>query len=403
MPIDVATWQRLMGDGARRLRDLAEAHPHADPAGVARLRREFDADLVRCALELAEARRRAASKFGDRARKLVADRPGVEMASSRLAAGHKAARFAALSPRASLADLCCGIGGDAMSLADAGLDVLGVDIDPARAWMAGVNAPCRSVAADVTSAAWTTDFFHIDPARRTADGSRRLWRLEDLQPSLDAIIRLTESHRAGAVKLGPGVDASALPPGEVEFISEHGRLTQAVLWTGDLAIEHRRATLLPDGATLTGAPGIPPDVSLDHAVRYVHSIDPAPERADLLHRLCEQVGAPVLHPKVGLIAADSAISSPWLTPFEVLARMPWIERRLTAWFREHDAGIVEVKTRAGVVNPDVLQPRLSGSGAAPFTLFVLRIGRRIEAIVTRRVDAGPDAQPNHVARLPSSP
>jgi len=49
------------------------------------------------------------------------------------------------------------------------------------------------------------------------------------------------------------------------------------------------------------------------------------------------------------------------------------------------AGVVEVKTRGGAVDPDRAQRRLRGPGETPFTVFVLRWDRQIIAMVTRRL------------------
>lgn len=67
--------------------------------------------------------------------------------------------------------------------------------------------------------------------------------------------------------------------------------------------------------------------------------------------------------------------------------MPWIEKRVRAWLREHRAGVVEVKTRGRAVDPDALQNRLRGGGDEPYVVFVLRLGRAIEAIIARRTGA----------------
>jgi hypothetical protein len=106
-------------------------------ADVTALRKKWDKELVHAALALVKARGKAAVKFGAAATRLVADPEGVEMATSHAAAAWKARRFAAAGGRTrAVLDLCCGIGGDAMALHAAGLDVTCVDSDPVRAWMA---------------------------------------------------------------------------------------------------------------------------------------------------------------------------------------------------------------------------------------------------------------------------
>jgi hypothetical protein len=207
--------------------------------------------MVSVAVELGDARRRGFAKFGARVNSIVADVQGMEMATASAAGAHKARRFAEAGHP--VTDLCCGIGGDAMALVDAGVSVVGVDSSEVRAWMCAQNAGCGTVVADAGEVD-VGGAYHLDPARRSADGTRR-WRLEDLEPGPALIERL--AGRDGAVKLGPGVDLDLLPPGEVEMISERGTLTQAVLWTGSLARAARRATVLPAGMSIGGGGGPP--------------------------------------------------------------------------------------------------------------------------------------------------
>ena len=126
----------------------------SDVSAITSLRRDYSAQAVSVALSLVEARRKAQRKFGERGRSLIADVAGVEQASGAAVAAYKARRFAdLLGGGATIADLCCGIGGDAMALADVGLDVIAVDRDPLRAWMAGQNGGPRmqAVCSDVAT------------------------------------------------------------------------------------------------------------------------------------------------------------------------------------------------------------------------------------------------------------
>ncbi|MBY0262286.1 MAG: hypothetical protein K2Q20_08065, partial [Phycisphaerales bacterium] len=300
--------------------------------------------------------------------------------------------------------VCCGIGGDAMSMAAAGLSVTCVDLDPVRAWMAGTNAVCPSLVADAADTgivAPDVRLLHIDPSRRTGDGDtkRRLYKLSDLLPGPDVVRALIDRVAANAggqpwgaaVKLGPGVNAAELPeiagdhPAELEIISERGRLTQGVVWVGRLAQQPASATLLNDhGAhTLSGRPsGPPPTGGLG---RFVYEPDDSVERAGLLAAICERVGAWMPHAECGLLTTDTIVDSPMLAGFEVLEETAWNRRRVCETLNRLNAGIVEVKTRGGVVETDVEQAVLRGAGNAALTVFVLRMGTRVRAIVARRL------------------
>lgn len=376
-----------------------------DPGNVAqveKLRREGERELVGAALDLAVARRKAVAKFGaKRAATLWADPRGVEMATSAVVGDCKSIRFLLAWPYWEMSDLCCGIGGDTIALARDRMEVVPIDLDPVRAWMAQRNSGRRAVVGDIATASRPDGPFHIDPARRDAAG-RRAWAMEDLDPPVGtwrSIVR--ENEWGGAVKLGPGLNfaewAERFPESQVEVISENGTLVQAVAWFGALrwykASATRVATLArgtpehPEAPlSLAGHPSEPLPMRTPEflAGRHLYEPDDSVERAELLGTLCEQVGAPMLHPRVGLLTSDARIESPWLTAFEVLEEMAWNEKRVKGVLEARGAGIVEVKTRGGVVDPDSLQGRLRGKGEEQLTVFVLRLGREFRAIVARR-------------------
>lgn len=379
---------QLIRDHAALIDAAVDVDPQ-DVAAVARLRKQPGADAQRVALtlQLAQARRAAASKFSGRHTSLLALPEAVEQASSLRVAQHKAKRFAETfgSGRA-VADLCCGLGGDSMGLNLTGLKPFAVDTDPLRAWMASRNADCLAAAADATSLNLKDWPIHADPGRRDARG--RVFRLADYQPGPEAWQHWAAQSPGLALKLSPAVDldelAEVAPPGEVECISEDGRLVQAVLWTGRLTKAARTATLLTRDQThtLVGAPALP---GYSEPNDLLFTVDPSIERAGLIPLLATQTGLTSVHPKLGLLTGPDVIDSPWLTAFELVARLPWRPNKVRDWLHAHDGGLVEVKTRGKAVDPDAAQKQLRGSGSTRYTVFVLRLDRPVEAWVTRRV------------------
>lgn len=387
MPHPLATWQRLVAPDLAALRDAAAAIDPSDVAAVTRLRKTYDAPLVAAALDLAAARRKAAIKLPQHAASLVADPQGVEQASSHVVAAHKARRFRETCEQgATVLDLCSGVGGDVLALRAAGLYAMAFDLDPARAWMTRQNTGVPTACADVTRLRLHGKPFHIDPARRTDRG--RVFRLADYAPGPAFLRDLLDRCPSGAIKLSPGVDRAELAEseldGELEFVSEAGRLVQAILWTGDLRRDERSATLITEEGitTLHGHAGAPP---LTLAGEFLFTVDAAAERAELLYALCEAHNLAAIHPALGLLTGDHVVTSPWLTPFRLLERMPWRLRKVKAWLGEHDGGIVEVKTRDKAVDPDAVQAELRGKGEMPYTVFILRWDREVITLITERI------------------
>lgn len=390
----VTHWAEVLADHA--LLERAAAIDASDVSAVSALRRGHSAEQVAIALELVAARRKAVIKFGQRGQAMAADVQGIEQASGSAVAHYKAGRIReALGEAASIVDLCCGIGGDSIALAEAGLGVMSVDRDLLRVWMTRHNTAgsADAVCSDVASLELDGQALHLDPARRDESSGRRAWRIEDYQPGPEVIGRLLEQAPAMALKLSPGVDLEALPwPGEVEFISERGRLVQAVLWTGRFAKEDRRATLLADGA-VHGLSGSPKSLPLGQAQRYLYTFDASVERADLVGLLCQAVDAPAVHPRLGLLTSGRVIESPWLTGFELIEQMSWRPKRVKQWLAAQGVGLVEVKTRDKACDPDREQKRLRGSGETTFTVFVLRFDTKVQALICRRLTHADPAGP----------
>jgi len=169
-PAELADYEWLTSEvAAGELRDLAGRD---EPLHVAttRLRKSHSAVRAHLLIEQIELRRRGGAKF-ERADSMFFTRLGLEQATDQWVAPLKAKRFAALFNEGPVADLCCGIGGDLLALAEVATAV-GVDRDPNLAHLALANITAHGqrasiVVVDVDEfdvgqfAAW-----HLDPDRR---------------------------------------------------------------------------------------------------------------------------------------------------------------------------------------------------------------------------------------------
>ena len=387
----LGAWQALTAPEAGPLLERVTAAGPSSPALIKQLRREWPAEVVAAALELSIARARSESKFPGTT-DLWSDVAGLEQASSRVTADWKAIRFREAGAEG-VDDLCCGMGGDAMSLARVAT-VRAVDLDPVRAWMAERNAGCEGVVAEVRTWSVEDRFIHIDPARRDSGSGRRAWNPEDYQPCLTDVLDLLAGATGGACKLGPGIPLPlpGRPDGaEIEFLQEGKRLVQAVLWTGALARhpDQRTATLLPDGLTLSGAPEEPP-FGDDLPVEGDWLLEPRPalERAGLVSCGLESVpGDPrEIAPGLGLLHGADRSGSDWFTDWRIAAVMPLREKTIRSWLRKNDAGEVIVRTRGGAVEVDRWAKRLRGSGSRTWVVFGLRLGKTTRAIIVHSAD-----------------
>lgn len=385
---ELPTWQWLATSAGE---DAINAMPAAPTtAEITAMRKSMSAEQVRAASDTARARTKAGKKLDtDFARRLISDIPGVEMASSAISSLYKANRFASvLGDGAKIADLCCGIGGDSWGLGKAGLIPVGVDANAIRAWMYTHNTNFDVVHGDALKDC-PPDIagFHLDPARRTDLGKRTL-DVEDFLPGPDVWKELIARFPAGAIKLNPGVNAYDLPDGEVEIISEVGGLTQAILWTGSLASEHeRRATKLALDGTVCSISGDAwrPEGSTQIG-EYLGTLDPCLERADLVGEFLELTNTELVHPGTGMVTSKSPNAHAMIRWHKVHEVMKWNRKKVKAALRTHQSGIVEIRTRGGVVNPDIEQKQLRCKGSNnQLTVFIYRIDKKITAIIAERV------------------
>lgn len=384
----------LSPDGRAAVAALSDEDltPAAHLATAERLRAALGPEAAGAVIELAQLRRRARAKFS-RADSMFFTREGLEQATAEPVATHRATRFAA-GGASVVADLGCGIGGDALALARAGASVVAVDLAWTHVALARANAAVYDAAdrllpvrADLLQLPpLAVDAFFFDPARRTPTGprsapERRLWSVEAYRPPL----RLIETWRPvvprGAVKIGPGVDYAELPPeAEAEFVSLRGEVKEAVLWYGDLRSgAGRRATLLPGGETLTSLEAGDETVAAPRA--YLYEPDGAIIRAHLVGQLAARLNATLIDPEIAYLSGDASLESSLARSYRLEDYFPFALKRLRRYLRERGVGSVTIKKRGSPLDPDVLRQALRLQGEAHRTIFLTRVMGRPTVLV----------------------
>lgn len=379
--MDVAIFSRLLGpQGQELLHALADFRAEDELQWATRLRREYPAELVAAALGQARLRQRAKTKFGADAERMYFTPNGVEQSTRIEVAAHRAARIAAAGVRR-VADLCCGIGGDALALARAGVQVLAVDLDLLTCAVVRANAEALGVGGlvdvrqgDVTDLAELPDVdaAFLDPARRGARG--RVFDPEAYSPPLSFLSKLSARVPRGAAKVAPGIPHEVVPDGmTAEWVSYNGDVKEAVLWWGEFAEGGGvRATLLPAGDTLATT-SVRPAPSRGAAGRYLYEPDGAVIRAHLVAEVAEAVGGALIDPSIAYITTDELTPSPFATAYEITDVMPFNLKKLKALVRERGIGHLTVKKRGSAVEPEEVRRRVKPSGKAAATVFLTRV------------------------------
>ena len=147
-------------------------------------------------------------------------------------------------------DLGCGIGGDLIAVARAGLTCAGVDLDPVRVEVARANLDALGLAGAVAVADATTvdpspfDVAFADPARRSARG--RTFDVDDWTPPWSFVESLLTGD--ACVKIAPGIPHDLVPARRRGRVGQRPRRGQGGRAVGRPA-RHRRPPRDGDRAT----------------------------------------------------------------------------------------------------------------------------------------------------------
>jgi SAM-dependent methyltransferase len=296
----------------------------------------------------------------------------LEQATRATVARARARRLKAAGTTA-VVDLGCGIGGDLVAFARAGLRVRGVERDPLRAAIARANLGALGLDGEVIEADLadveprSDEVPFLDPARR--DGHGRVFDPVAMTPSWDVVSRYL-THPA-VVKTLPGLPHSLLPEGvEAQWVSDGGDLVEACLWGPGLATAPRRATALPSGAEIVGF-GDRGEVG--EVGGCLHEPDDAVIRAGLVGDLASRMGGRLVDTHLAYVTTDVKCTDPLARSFRVVEELPYREKPMRAALIARDVGTLTIKKRGVDVVPERLVKRLKLKGTQPATVILARI------------------------------
>lgn len=349
------------------------------------LRETFAPELVAAAIQLSELRERGTVKFS-RTSNMWFDRTGLEQATPEAVAVHKARRFSG-----TVLDLCSGIGGDSIALAEH-CHVTAIDLNPAACLRCWWNAEAYGVQPNLQVECGDVELYdpgahlvHLDPDRRPGSGGRTV-RLEDAVPGLPFLKELIRKARGGAIKLSPAANfIGKFPEAELELVSLNGECKEATLWFGELAEPGLwRATVLPAGESLAGNP-LDSWSETAEPGRFIYDPDPAIVRSGMIELLAERLELFRLDDAEEYLTGPNLVESPFVRAFEVIDVLPYKEKEIRRYFRDTEFGQLEIKCRHIPVPIESLRKKLRLEGNQPGVLIVARVAGSSRAIVCRRV------------------
>ncbi len=399
--MDVPTVRWLASPEGRSV--VGELEPYRESEAVAvatRLRADgLSPEQAAAALTQKRLQARAVEKFGEFAPGMLFTPDGLEQATRLEVAASHAGRFASAS-LATVHDLGCGIGSDAMAMSALGVTVHGVDADPVTAAIADANL--RTWPDSRARAGVAEDFVPppdpehgrvgvwLDPARRTPGRSdrsgrtKRVFRLDEISPSWEFVLGVARDVPATGAKLSPSLPHDAPPPGtEAQWTSWQGTVLECAVWWGPLVTRPGRSArvLRKDRRPVevdesTCEVGPPRTRRLDDVRPWLYEADKAVVRAGLVGTVTGPTAGAELDPGLGYVTSEQEQDLGYARRFPVLEAMPYSPKDLRRWLRERGITGLTIKQRGTGLDEDDLRRRLKvGRGAGS--------GERATIVITR--------------------
>lgn len=354
-------------------------------------------------------RSEAQTKFGSAASTMVFTRQGLEQSTRAVVADLHAGRIKNAGIQG-IADLGCGIGGDAISFARQGIRVLAVDNDLSTAQCAAANL--REFPAATVVLADLQDFspqglrdqgfqaVYLDPARRR--GGVRINNPAEWSPPLPEALAWHSPGMEVGVKVAPGIKHTDLPANFLaQWVSIGNELVECSLWSPGLSPEgagrsaaiwdNDQWTVLSDPA-VTSASQDSPWMSPGALGDYIFEPNPAVIRAGLIGVLSDQLGLHPVSEGIAYLTGDSLseINRATFRSYRVLEVSKLRPKNISAALRQLGATSVEIKKRGVDIEPSVLRRQLTLANSGPkreITVILTRLEGRHCAILAERIPA----------------
>lgn len=353
-------------------------------------------------MEQAQLRLRAKKKFS-KAAEMFFTRRGLEQATGERIAAYKASRFAGLDR---VADVCCGIGGDLIALAnrespqtEASQTTTGVDVDEHTCLFAARNVQvnCRdSKQVDLQQVDFQKfdvaafEGIHIDPDRRIES---RTVHGNQFSPNLQDVFERVSSNCSLAVKVAPATPATEYFPDQVqrEWIGDHRECKQQVLWTGPATDQpgHRTATYVGKQGAFSQISALEHELErtsdlVNSIQRFIFEPHPTVLAAGLTDVIARRHDLNRFTASIVYLTGDLPINDPLLSQFEVIQVLPLNLRKTIHALQALDVGTVEIKKR-GIENVTAeLFGRMRIGGTHPATVILTRLGKTRISVIAKR-------------------
>jgi SAM-dependent methyltransferase len=326
-------------------------------------------------------RRQAEGKFSKN-EELFFTGLGLEQSTSELIARHLAQRFL---KDWMVVDLTCGIGGNAIFLAEQVKKVIAVDLEEDKIWCAshnakiyGVDSKMQFIVGDANDNIKNADAFFLDPAR-DREGDTKTRSILNSRPALLEILpKLLAITKNVAIKISPAFDYEELKllpeEPEVEIISEDNNCKVAMLWFGDLKTAQRRATCFRAGKKFTIVDN-EETAQIEGVKKYLYEADKAINKAHLVDEIASQFNLTKIDYHLNYLSGDSLPDPSWpdvFRKFIVEAHEEFSVKKLQKFLKEKGIVKAEIIVKNVKIKPEELRARLKIKEGGPQFIIVFQ-------------------------------
>jgi len=299
-------------------------------------------------------------------------------------------------------DLTCGLGFDALAMAEAGLSVHAIERDPAVAELARHNLRETSVTVETADATTTSlvgfDLIFVDPMRRDPESARkidgstqRIFSPEKWSPSWDFINSIAQERRV-ICKVAPGIEDKYLVDWDTIWISDQGDLVEAM--TTSSGSGSRTALLIQDTETATFSQTDAPEIK--NGGEYLLVPDSAITRAGAIGSICAAVAGGLVNQHIGWITSDETslinklrenIPMP-VDVYQILVRTKAEPKSIAKAIKDVPASAITITTRGMQVDVEKMRKQIAPKlqrGAPELVVALYRDDTGNKAFICRRI------------------
>ncbi len=321
---------------------------------------------------------------------LACDKLALEQSTAKDIGTYKAQLF----PKASIDDLCCGMGGDSFFLPKEA-DVRGYDLSPERVAMYRFNTRAmgferKAEVADVRSVKNRGEYFTIDSARREKLGDSQR-NFSELTPSFSEILEIARHYRGGTAKLPPGYPTEEFPANaEIAYIGARNDCRECLVLFGEMARNPGKVRAVAIDASgeahewhsKTSLSEIP-ELPTGPLREFIAEPIPVLVRSHLFSEIAlkNSPTASLLSPRIAYVTSPAPLDKFAFHNYRVLGSVPLSTGKVKALLKANDIGKLALKKRGVEIVPETEIKRLSPKGSEEGVLFYTRINGEKTAIL----------------------